>query len=476
MSVYESYEMVVGLEVHAELKTKTKIFCACPTTFGAQPNTLCCPVCMGLPGTLPVLNERVVELAIRAGLATHCSIAPTSGHDRKNYFYPDMPKAYQITQYEHPLCKDGYLMIDTADGVKRVGITRIHIEEDAGKLIHDRTQGTLLDFNRCGVPLIEIVSSPDIRSAEEARAYLRKLRTLLLYTEVSDCRMNEGSLRCDVNLSVRRRGEKNFGVRTEIKNLNSIAFVGKAIDYEFERQVDLLERGESVRQETRRFDEGTGKTILMRVKENADDYRYFPEPDLPPVRTTDTQIERIRASLPILPDDRKALYTKAYALSDADADQITADRAMADYFEAAARQTEYPKILANLLLTELTRLSDGESFACPIAPAHMAELATLSGNSTVNSSTAKKLIAELWEHDQSPSKLVTERGLAQINDTALLQTLVQEILASNPKILADYRNGKKAAAKTVVGQIMGKTGGRANPILLGELVEQELNT
>lgn len=469
------YELTVGLEVHAELKTKTKIFCSCPTEYGAEPNTLCCPVCMGLPGALPTLNKAVVELAIRAGLATHCSIAPISTHDRKNYFYPDMPKAYQISQYRTPLCRDGYLDVDTPDGSTRVRIVRIHIEEDAGKLIHDTEQGTLLDFNRCGVPLIEIVSAPDLHSADEARAYLRKLRTLLLYTEVSDCKMNEGSLRCDVNLSVRRRGESVFGVRTEIKNLNSISFVGKAIEDEFSRQIDLLEHGEHIVQETRRFDEKSGKTVRMRIKENADDYRYFPEPDLPPIYTTDEQIEDIRRSLPRLPDERKADYLAKYGLSPADADQISSDRAMADYFEAAAAHTEYPKVLAGILLTEVLRHSLGDFFVCPIAPEHLAELATLTAKSIVNSSTAKGLIAELWETDQSPSELVRERNLSQINDEAFLHALVLEILMSNPKFLADHQNGKKNVAKAVIGQVMKQTGGRANPVLLGEIVAKQFN-
>ena len=440
------YELTVGLEVHAELKTKTKIFCSCPTVYGAEPNTLCCPVCMGLPGALPVLNRAVVELAIRAGLATHCSIAPISTHDRKNYFYPDMPKAYQISQYATPLCRDGYLDLDLPDGQKRIGIERIHIEEDAGKLIHDPHRGTLLDFNRCGVPLIEIVSAPDLHSADEARAYLRKLRTILLYTEVSDCKMNEGSLRCDVNLSVRRRGDAALGVRTEIKNLNSIAFVGKAIEDEFARQTELIERGEPIVQETRRFDERSGKTVRMRVKENADDYRYFPEPDLPPIYTTDEQVDAIRRTLPRLPDERAAEYRSSYAISRADAEQITADRAMADYFEAAAAHTAHKKTLVGFLLTEIVRLSQGEQFLCPISPENLAELATLTGEATINSSTAKSLISELWSHDQSPAALVRERGLAQINDGELLRSIVIKILADNPKILSDYQSGKKNAA------------------------------
>lgn len=290
MQMLKDYEMVIGLEVHVELKTKTKIFCSCPTDFGTAPNTQTCPVCLGLPGTLPVLNGKVVDYAVKAGLATNCTIARFSKQDRKNYFYPDLPKAYQISQYDLPLCEHGWLDIETVDGTKRIGITRIHIEEDAGKLMHDDEKGTMIDCNRCGVPLIEIVSEPDIRSAEEAKAYLQKLRAIILYTGVSDCKMNEGSLRCDVNLSVRKKGTEAFGTRTEMKNLNSFQFIVKAIEYEYRRQVEAIESGEKIVQETRRFDANTGKTYSMRTKENANDYRYFPDPDLPPIKLTEEKI------------------------------------------------------------------------------------------------------------------------------------------------------------------------------------------
>jgi len=463
-----AYEMIVGLEVHAELRTESKIFCSCPTLFGAPPNTQCCPVCMGLPGALPVLNERAVELAIKAGLAMNCRISPVSKMDRKNYFYPDMPKAYQISQYDQPLCRDGYLEIETEAGTRRIGIARIHIEEDAGKLIHDGDRGSLLD-------LIEIVSAPDLRSGEEARAYLQKLRTILLYTDVSDCRMNEGSLRCDVNLSVRKRGESAFGTRTEIKNLNSFSFIVKAIDYEFSRQVALLEAGQTVRQETRRFDVATGKTERMRGKENADDYRYFPEPDLPPIHVTEERIRAIAAEIPLLPDERKRTYRERYGLSATDGEVLTADRAMAEYFEEGAARAAYPKLLANLTLTELARLSEGESFSCPIAPAHMAALADLWGEGTVNSSTAKALIARMWEEDREPAELVRELDLAQINDPEMLRAAAKRALAANLRALADYRNGKKAAAKVIVGRVMGETKGRANPVLLGTIVDEIMN-
>lgn len=467
-----AYEMVVGLEVHAELKTKSKIFCSCPTDFGAPPNTQCCPVCMGLPGALPVLNQTAVEYAVKAGLATNCTIENISKLDRKNYFYPDMPKAYQISQYDLPLCRNGFLEIETEQTSKKIGIVRIHIEEDAGKLIHDENGETMLDFNRCGIGLIEIVSAPDIRSGEEARAYLQKLRTILLYTGVSDCRMNEGSLRCDVNLSVRKRGDASFGVRTEIKNLNSFSYIVKAIEYEFRRQVALLEAGEAVRQQTRRFDVATGKTELMRMKENADDYRYFPEPDLPPIHIDQTRIDALRKEIVRLPDERKKEYRERYGLSAYDAEVLCADPMLAEYFECGAEKTKYPKILANLLLSELMRLSTSERFSCPISPLHMAQLSELLGNETVNSSTGKILIAQMWENDRSPMDLVRQQNLMQINDAQLLREEVERALLANPRALADYRKGKKAAAKVIIGRVMAQTRGRANPVLLGRLVEE----
>lgn len=474
MTLYKGYEMVIGLEVHVELKTKTKIFCSCPTTFGAEPNTQCCPVCMGYPGTLPVLNKRVVEYAVKAGLATNCKIAHYSKEDRKNYFYPDLPKAYQISQYDLPLCEHGWLDVETEEGAKRIGITRIHIEEDAGKLVHDDKHGTMIDCNRCGVPLIEIVSEPDIRSAEEAKAYLQKLRAIILYTGVSDCKMQEGSLRCDVNLSVRKAGEEKFGTRTEMKNLNSFQFIVKAIEYEYKRQVDAIEAGEAIVQETRRFDPATGKTYTMRSKENANDYRYFPDPDLPPIELSDAAIKALGAEIPELPDARKRVYMEKYGLTAYDGEVLTSDKAMADYFEAAAATTKHPKLAANLLISEFMRLVESESFTCPVSAAHLGELATLVGDDVINSSTAKKLIKELFETDASPKALVEERGLAQINDEVLLGRLVAEAVAANPKAVADVKRGKPAAAKSIVGVVMGKTAGKGNPVIINRLLEEEL--
>ena len=348
----KDYEMVAGLETHVELKTATKIFCGCSTAFGAEPNTQCCPVCTGMPGSLPVLNRQVVHYAIKAGLAVNCRIASYSKEDRKNYFYPDLPKAYQISQYDLPLCENGYLDIETGEGRKRIGITRIHIEEDAGKLIHQEGKGTLIDYNRCGVPLIEIVSEPDFRSVEEIKAYLRKLRATILYTGVSDCKMNEGSLRVDVNLSVRKKGEETLGTRTEMKNLNSFQFIAKAVEYEFRRQVEALEAGEEIIQETRRFDQASGKTFSMRRKEDANDYRYFPDPDLPPIEVSPDLLRELQAQIPVLPDQRKKEYVKRFGLTDYAAEQITLSREAADYFEQAARRTRYPKLAANLVLSE----------------------------------------------------------------------------------------------------------------------------
>ena len=468
-----AYEMVIGLEVHCELKTKTKIFCGCSTAFGAEPNTQCCPVCMGMPGSLPVLNRQVVEYAVKAGMATNCTISRFSKEDRKNYFYPDLPKAYQISQYDLPLCEHGWLDIETADGAKRIGITRIHIEEDAGKLIHGE-EGTGCDYNRCGVPLIEIVSEPDIRSAEEAKAYVQKLRAILLYTGVSDCRMQEGSLRCDVNLSVRKKGESRFGTRTEMKNLNSFQFIVKAIEYEYARQVEVLESGGEVVQETRRFDQASGKTYTMRKKEDADDYRYFPDPDLPPIVLDEETLARWKADIPVLPDERKAMYIEQYGLSSRDAELLAAEQAVADYFEAAAKQTAYPTTLVGLLTTEIFRLLPADSTDIPLSPAHLARLADLLGEEKINSGTGKKLLGQLWEKDADPAVLAEEQNLWQISDESVLRPLAREAVEKNPRSVADYRRGKVQAIQALVGQCLRATGGQGNPQILRRLLEQEL--
>ncbi len=470
---YKGYEMVIGLETHVELKTDTKIFCSCPTAFGAEPNTHVCPVCMGYPGTLPVLNGKVVEYAVKAGLATNCTIARYSKEDRKNYFYPDLPKAYQISQYDLPLCEHGYLDIESEEGAKRIGITRIHIEEDAGKLVHDDS-GTLIDCNRCGVPLIEIVSEPDMRSGEEAVAYLRKLRAIILYTGVSDCKMQEGSLRCDVNLSVRKVGEKEFGTRTEMKNLNSFQFILKAIDYEFHRQVDAIERGETIVQETRRFDSVTGKTSAMRSKEDANDYRYFPDPDLPPIIMSEERLRELQSAIPTLPDKRKRDYVERYGLSAYNGELLTSQIETADYFEAAAAKTKHPKLLGNLIISEVFRLLPPEGGDIPIPPESMAKIADMTGDGVINSGTAKKLVGMLWKEDADPVKLVEEQGLGQINDRAALAEVVAAVIAANPKSVADFKKGKLQAAKALIGQAMAKTSGRGNPNIIQELIDAEL--
>ena len=469
----DGYEMVIGLEVHAELATRTKIFCACPTTYGAAPNTQCCPVCLGYPGALPVLNREVVHFAAKAGLALGCEIARVSKHDRKNYFYPDLPKAYQISQFDLPLCTGGQLRIATADGEKTIGITRIHIEEDAGKLIHDE-QGTFLDMNRCGVPLIEIVSEPDIRTPEEADAYLRKLRTVLRYTGVSDCKMQEGSLRCDVNLSIRRPGEP-FGIRTEMKNLNSFVSVVKAIEAEYARQVAAVKAGESIVQETRRFDQRTGQTHAMRRKENANDYRYFPEPDMPPIALTDEQIRAWAAELPILPDVRKMAYMNDLGLTSYASEQLVAERGTAEYFETAAGLTKAPRTLANLLITEVFRLLEGEDAVICIPTSHLARLADMVEAGEINNNTAKAVIAELWESGEEPDDYVNRKGLRQISDETVLRPLVERAIADNPKIVAQYYAGKDTAKRAIMGAAMRLASGKANPNVMTRLVDDCLD-
>lgn len=476
---HNKYEAVIGLEVHVELKTKTKIFCSCPTDFGAPPNTQVCPVCMGLPGALPRLNRRVAEYAVKAGLATKCRISRVSGHDRKNYFYPDLPKAYQISQYETPICYGGYLDIETKEGERRIGITRIHIEEDAGKLIHDKHSGTLIDYNRCGVPLIEIVSEPDIRSAEEAKTYLRKLRSLLLFAGISDCRMNEGSLRCDINISVRRIGQTLLGTRTEIKNLNSFAFVGKAIEAEFARQVDIVSKGGTVVRETRRFNTATGKSEAMRSKESVNDYRFFPEPDLTDVVITEEDIERLSREIPMLPHKRKRIYMEDYGLSSYDSEILSSDMALSDYFNEAVSFADgrSVKTLVNLILGEVLRFSGGDDFSCPIKPQALARLADLLAAEQINSSTAKKLVARLFaDSSLDPEEIVKSEALFQINDREALLPIVRSAIENDPKSISDYKNGKSNALRAIVGAVMSSTASLANPRIVEDIIEELLST
>ena len=470
----QDYEMVIGLEVHVELKTETKIFCGCSTKFGAPPNTQCCPVCTGMPGSLPVLNGKVVEYAVMAGLATNCEIAAYSKQDRKNYFYPDLPKAYQISQYDLPLCSHGYLDIETEAGKKRIGITRIHIEEDAGKLTHVEGHGTLIDCNRCGVPLIEIVSEPDLRSAEETKAYLQKLRAIILYTGVSDCKMNEGSFRCDVNLSIRKKGSDQLGTRTEMKNLNSFQSVVKAIEYEFARQVSVLDEGGEVIQETRRFDMNTGKTSSMRSKENADDYRYFPDPDLVPIVVSDTFCKELEDRIPVLPDQRKQQYQSQYGLSSLTAESLVTRKDIADYFEAVVSDTKYPLLAANLVTGEVARLCP-EDQTVPVDPKHLAVLADLLGEGKVNGGTCKKVIGQLFQEDQDPVALIEAQGLQQISDKSILLPMAQEVLAQSQKVVSDYHKGNKNAFHALVGQMMKRTQGKGNPQIISQVLMELLD-
>ena len=475
MNLIKNYEMVIGLEVHVELKTDTKIFCSCKTTFGAEPNTQCCPVCMGMPGTLPVLNGKVIDYAVKAGIATNCTIAQKSKQDRKNYFYPDLPKAYQISQYDLPLCENGHIDINVNGQEKRIGITRIHIEEDAGKLVHDEKYGTMIDCNRCGVPLIEIVSEPDIRGPEEAVAYLEKLRAIIMYTGVSDCKMQEGSLRCDVNLSVRKIGETKFGTRTEMKNLNSFNFISKAIEYEYKRQVEAVEAGEKIYQETRRFDANNGKTYSMRRKENANDYRYFPDPDLPFIEISDEELADYRSQIPMLPDERKAQYIKEYGLDPYPAEMIINDKDIADYFEQTAKKTTSPKIAANLLTGEIFRMLDPDSKEIKVSVDALAAIADMSDNQTINSSTAKRLVKEVWKSGVDPVEYVKEQDLAQINDEDTIRAVVVDVIAKNAKSVEDYKNGKQAALGAIVGQVMGRTRSKANPVIANRIILEEIN-
>lgn len=460
------FECVIGLEVHVELNTETKAFCSCKTDFGAAPNTQVCPICLGHPGALPSFNGKVLEKATAVGLALNCEISERSRFDRKNYFYPDLPKSYQITQFYRPLCRNGYLTVETEDGEKKIGITRIHIEEDAGKLSHEG-EFTEIDCNRCGVPLIEIVSEPDLRSADEVKAYLKKLRSVILFTGASDCRMNEGSMRCDVNLSVRRKGDTSLGQRTEIKNLNSFRNAQKAVEYEFSRQVKIIESGEKVSMETLRFDAHRGVTEPMRSKESALDYRYFPEPDLPEVCIPAEKIKEIGKSLPRLPDDRIKEYRDKYSVPAADGEILTETPEMAEYFESAASLTRYPKTAANLIITDIPSLNEKEDIG--ISPAHLAALADLFGDGEINSATVKKLLRRMLENDLDPAETVDAEGLRQINDEEEIRKFACAAVLEMPRAAEDYRKGKKTASAAVIGRAMALGKGKPNPVKLREI-------
>jgi len=467
----KDYEMVIGLEVHVELKTKSKIFCSCDTTYGAAPNTQTCPVCLGLPGTLPVLNKQVVDYAIKAGLATHATITKIGKQDRKNYFYPDLTKAYQISQYDQPICEHGYIDV-VDDGIKRIGITRIHIEEDAGKLVHHPDKGTLIDYNRAGVPLIEIVSEPDIRSAKEAKSYLQKLRGILLYADVSDCKMNEGSFRCDVNLSVRKKGAKELGTRTEMKNLNSFSSVVKAIDHEYQRQVKLIESGGQVDQETRKWDQDKNKSIAMRSKEDAHDYRYFPDPDLTPIIIDETHISRLEKELPELPDKRVERY-EAAGISRSDAELIVIDKAFSDYLDEVIQVGGQAKTAASFMITSLKKYSDTEE-EIPLSPLAYKELIDCLVDDTLNVSLAKRVIQKMIEEEKSASEIIQLYDLQIIKDESVLLPIIEVVLEKSGKIIQDYLSGKEKALQAIVGQVMKSTAGKADPEITLQLIKESI--
>ena len=475
----EDYELVVGLEVHAELSTKTKIFCSCKTSFGEKENTHICPVCMALPGALPKLNEKVVEYAVKAGLATNCTISKDSKNDRKNYFYPDLPKSYQISQFDKPLCNNGYIEIEDDNGnPKKVRILRIHIEEDAGKLNHNEfSGGSLVDLNRAGVPLIEIVSEPDIRSSGEADRYLKKLKSILQYINVSDCKMEEGSLRADVNVSVHKKNEP-FGTRHEMKNMNSFKSIQRAIEYEKETQIEANENGEEVVQETMRWDDLQGRTYSMRNKEDAQDYRYFPEPDLVAIKLSDEYIENIKNNLPEMPEVRKKRYMEELKLSEKDANALTSSKAYSDIFEKAGALCKNYKAVCNWLTSDIARIlneKEMEPDQIPFTAENLAELVELIDKGTISTSIGKKVLEELFENPRSPKQIIEEKGLVQISDENQIKEVVEEILANNSQSVADYKAGKDRALGFLVGQAMKQTKGKANPKMLNEMFLKELN-
>jgi aspartyl-tRNA(Asn)/glutamyl-tRNA(Gln) amidotransferase subunit B len=481
--VLAKYEPVIGLEVHVQLLTNTKAFCGCSNQFGAPPNTHVCPVCLGLPGALPVLNERAVEFATLAALALNCQVNERSIFARKNYFYPDLPKGYQISQFDKPLAEHGWIEVPTPNGTKRIGITRLHMEEDAGKSIHDgfpdSATRTYVDLNRCGTPLIEIVSEPDIRTPDEAYEYLTRLKEILLYTAVSDCNMEEGSLRCDANVSVRPRGQEKFGTKAEVKNVNSFRFIRAALEYEIERQVELIEGGGRVVQETRLWNASEGCTYSMRSKEQAHDYRYFPEPDLPPLIVTAERIAEIAKQMPELPEARRARMVAEYEISEQDAQTLTATQAFADQFEAAAKAAKSPKRVANLVQSELTsrlKLKGLELDQSPITMKGIALAADLAEEGKLSSKQLKQLFDTAFENGEDFGVVYEREKPQQITDPAAIERMIDEIIAANPKQVEQYRGGKKTVAAFFVGQVMKLSKGQANPALLNELVTKKLDS
>lgn len=471
-------EPVIGLEVHAQLLTASKIFCGCSTQFGASPNHHTCPICLGMPGVLPVLNRQVVEFALKMALATNCKINQKNHFARKNYFYPDLPKGYQISQYAEPLAEHGYVEIETEKGKKKIGITRIHMEEDAGKLVHDEANPvSYVDFNRTGVPLIEIVSEPDIRSAEEAVQYLKALRDILVYLEICDGNMEEGSFRCDANVSLRPRGQKEFGTRTELKNMNSFRHVQRALEYEIKRQMFIIESGSEVVQETRLWDESQGVTYAMRGKEEAHDYRYFPDPDLVTVFVDESWIEQVRISLPELPAAKKQRFIDEYGLPPYDAGVLTSDRSLADYFEACVKKCGQPKAAANWIMGDLLKLvnEDKRTFRqCPVSPDYLAEIINLIKEGTISGKIGKEILDEVYSTGEAPRTLVEKKGLTQITDASAIAAVVDKVIARHPDQVAQYRSGKEKVFGFFVGQVMKETEGKANPKLVNDLLREKL--
>ncbi len=478
-----NYEVVIGLEVHVQLTTDTKIFCGCSTAFGNEPNSQTCPVCLGLPGALPVLNRKVVEYAIRTGLATNCQIAPRSIFARKNYFYPDLPKGYQISQYELPICEHGHLEIETEEGgAKKVGLTRIHMEEDAGKLLHGETPETagssFVDLNRACTPLLEIVSEPDMRSSDEAIAYLKKLHQIVVYLGVCDGSMEQGSFRCDANVSVRPRGQQEFGTRAELKNINSFRFIKQAIEYEVERQIELIEEGGKVVQETRLFDADAGTTRSMRGKEEAHDYRYFPDPDLVPLVIDEKWIEKVRGGLPELPAVKVERFVAEHGLSREDAEVLCAERAIAEYYDECVRLHGDAKPCANWVMGEVQRRLNEEAIAidqAPVSPELLAGLLKRIADNTISGKIAKTVFEEMWKSGRDADTIIDEKGLKQVTDTGAIEAAVDEVIAANPSQVEEYRGGKEKLLGFFVGQVMKATRGKANPGMVNEMLRKKLS-
>ncbi|NWF75910.1 MAG: Asp-tRNA(Asn)/Glu-tRNA(Gln) amidotransferase subunit GatB [Nitrospirae bacterium] len=473
-----NYEAVIGLEVHAQMLTDTKIFCGCSTKFGAEPNTQTCPVCIGMPGVLPVLNRKALEFAIRTGLATNCVISTYSRFARKNYFYPDLPKGYQISQYELPICEHGYIKIMVEGQIRKIGITRIHMEEDAGKNIHEGTgQYSFVDLNRAGVPLMEIVSEPDLRSPVEAVEYMKKLRAILRYLGVCDGNMEQGSLRCDANVSIRPVDEKEFGVKVEIKNINSFKFVEKALDYEIRRQIKVLKEDGKIIQETRLWDSGKGITESMRGKEEAHDYRYFPEPDLVPILVDQKWIDEIKASLPELPDIRRERFVSIYGLPENDANLLVSEKAIADWFENTVKLGGQPKAVANWIMGDLMKLLNAENKTieeCHLEPLRLVEMLKLVEQGTISGKIAKTVFEEMYRTNKTADEIVQEKGLVQISDSGEIEKTVDEVISKHPKEVERFKAGEEKLLGFFVGQVMKKTKGKANPQMVNELLKKKL--